>query len=649
MQKGVCGWRRASVFAKQKAILLCVFLCAAFAAWGQTTAFTYQGQLKGENGPVNGSYDLEFTLYSTNSDGCVAEGAVTNTAVVVNNGLFVTTIDFGAGVFVGGDTWLEIGVRTNGDDVFNILTPRQPLTSVPNASFAALANTANVANTAAVATVAMTASNFSGTLPVGQLSGLIPVESLTGSLPLAQLPDSLVTNNDLRTLSFPGGLILPPDMPTDTNAAVSLTNAWAIFTDNTIPIDSLAEPGVTNIFGVGPDTNLVKIRIGAGLQLDGDGNLTASGVGTIVTNVITRDFVESNLFVMDTNALLLDFAHFDTFKIFQLTNANIELTNVSCLHHAGHIYIQLDTNGTWLTESLTVAGGLLATNGNFAFTTNANDSFVIEVLPGFFSANVMCDFKGPYSGSMPFTNSLSVPIENTGGGGGDGGGGVTNPPPVIDPLLTNGLIAYYNFDTSDGVTVEDVSGNGHTATIEGGVTLGEPHIGTNSLSFDGFTGYVLGDASSATEPGSGLFSAMVWFKTFDSSADRILISKVGTNMTYYSIQLANTSGAIIAAVQGEQAGVSAVTNIDQNWADGNWHLAILNFDGGQTSLSIDGASFVTSMDVTIGPVDPGGSLVIGQLGVGGGMFWDGFMDEVGLYDRMLLDSEAASLFGQTHP
>jgi hypothetical protein len=64
--------------------------------------------------PANGSYDLAFSLYTSSSGIGNPAGSVTNIAVQVAEGLFTVPVDFGAGMFDGGDYWLSIGVRTNG-------------------------------------------------------------------------------------------------------------------------------------------------------------------------------------------------------------------------------------------------------------------------------------------------------------------------------------------------------------------------------------------------------------------------------------------------------------------------------------------------------------------------------------------------------
>src|SRR5208283_5578145 len=78
-----------------------------------------------------------------------------DTGVIVTNGLFTVTIDFGSSVWNGQTNWLQIGVETNGFYSFTTLTPLQELTPVPYAIFAEGAN----------------AAGLNGTLPASSLGG----------------------------------------------------------------------------------------------------------------------------------------------------------------------------------------------------------------------------------------------------------------------------------------------------------------------------------------------------------------------------------------------------------------------------------------------------------------------------------------------
>jgi len=137
-------------------------------AHAQGTAFTYQGRLNTGGSAASGLYDFRFRLALDNQgQNYGGEPCLTN-GIGVTNGLFATTIDFGAGWFNGSNYWLEVDVRTNGASSYTALAPLQALMPAPYAVFAG------------------SASNVSGTVSAGQLSGTVP---------LAQLPASVVTNH----------------------------------------------------------------------------------------------------------------------------------------------------------------------------------------------------------------------------------------------------------------------------------------------------------------------------------------------------------------------------------------------------------------------------------------------------------------------
>ena len=127
-------------------------------AFGQTTAFTYQGKLNNNGTPTTGIYDLRFTIFDSPSNGN-SLAAITNSPTGVTNGLFTVQLDFGANIFNGSARWLDIAVRTNGSvGSFTSLTPRQPFTATPYAIQAA--------NAAA----AVTAASVPGSGVTGQIS-----------------------------------------------------------------------------------------------------------------------------------------------------------------------------------------------------------------------------------------------------------------------------------------------------------------------------------------------------------------------------------------------------------------------------------------------------------------------------------------------
>ncbi|HAB18348.1 MAG TPA: hypothetical protein PLX89_17075 [Verrucomicrobiota bacterium] len=99
----------------------------------QSTTLTYQGRLTSDGNPANGSYDFQFTLFDTESEGNPVGYPMVAAAVEVAQGLFTVPLDFGANVFSGQDRWLGIAVRRAGTDEFTPLSPRQPITATPYA------------------------------------------------------------------------------------------------------------------------------------------------------------------------------------------------------------------------------------------------------------------------------------------------------------------------------------------------------------------------------------------------------------------------------------------------------------------------------------------------------------------------------------
>jgi Chaperone of endosialidase len=134
----------------------------------QGTAFTYQGRLNNGGNAAGGSYDFRFRLAADNQGNTYVGSAVLTNGVPVTNGLFTTTIDFGAGIFSGENYWLEIDVRTNGASGYTTLFPLQAVTPTPYAIYAGTANT--VSGTILSSSLPPSA-NFSGTVTATSLAG----------------------------------------------------------------------------------------------------------------------------------------------------------------------------------------------------------------------------------------------------------------------------------------------------------------------------------------------------------------------------------------------------------------------------------------------------------------------------------------------
>jgi hypothetical protein len=100
--------------------------------WGQSTQFTYQGNLQESGIAANGVYDLEFALYDSPSGGNLLGAPISRPGVNVSTGIFAALLDFGD-QFPGSARYLEIRIKSPAAQSFNVLSPRQAISSSPYA------------------------------------------------------------------------------------------------------------------------------------------------------------------------------------------------------------------------------------------------------------------------------------------------------------------------------------------------------------------------------------------------------------------------------------------------------------------------------------------------------------------------------------
>ena len=261
---------------KQALILVLLALCtlhsALSTAKAQGTAFTYQGRLNTNGVPANGLYDFEFALSNAPSGGSQIGSTITQTALGVTNGLFTTTLDFGA-VFTGNDTWLAISVRSNNVGSYTPMTPLQELNPAPYAIFA------------------NTASNLSGTLPAAHVSG---------TLLNAQLANNSVTVTAGTGLSGGGSVAL--------GNSITLNNAGVLAVASDPDILATTIGGVVTLGSTATNLDtagaIVK-RDGAGNFLAGTITANLAGTATLANNVVSGINI-TNAFL--TNAVITNSA-----------------------------------------------------------------------------------------------------------------------------------------------------------------------------------------------------------------------------------------------------------------------------------------------------------------------------------------------------
>lgn len=209
-----------------------------------TSAFTYQGELQSGGVPVNGTIDVRVTLFNAATDGVNFGPPLVRTGVSVVAGRFtLSDLDFGSSAF-NEARWLQIEVRSPSDPgntaAFTTLSPRQPITSAPNAVLALSANTlgglssafyTNAANlNNGVLQSARLAGTYSSPLTLNNaanvfagsgagLTGLNASSLALGTVPDARLPLNLL-RLDAASATVSGGQ-LTISAPGSTTAGIS--------------------------------------------------------------------------------------------------------------------------------------------------------------------------------------------------------------------------------------------------------------------------------------------------------------------------------------------------------------------------------------------------------------------------------------------
>lgn len=152
----------------QLAFALMAMATLGRAAFAQSTAFSYQGQLAQTGQPATGLYDMQFRLYDSNNSTTPLGGTVCIDNVTVTGGRFTAMLDFGAQFRSTSDRFLEIDVRADtgltcaNATGYTTLAPRQLVSPAPRATAASVANGLVSANGLVTNAVSVANTGFVG-------------------------------------------------------------------------------------------------------------------------------------------------------------------------------------------------------------------------------------------------------------------------------------------------------------------------------------------------------------------------------------------------------------------------------------------------------------------------------------------------------
>lgn len=193
----------------------------------------------------------------------------------------------------------------------------------------------------------------------------------------------------------------------------------------------------------------------------------------------------------------------------------------------------------------------------------------------------------------------------------------------------------------------DISGFNNNGTLQGGANYVMGKVAGAFNVINGADFISIPDASSLNF-GTGNFSIDAWIKTTDASNVLNIVDKrSGTENNPVGYSFFIVAGKLSFQLGDGQATLNHVS-ITSPVSDGKWHHAAVTIDrknktGGK--LYVDGIQIFT-FDPTnrSGPITNTASLLIGQRNLSSATQFEGQIDEVEIFNRVLLDTEISSIF-----
>lgn len=227
--------------------------------------------------------------------------------------------------------------------------------------------------------------------------------------------------------------------------------------------------------------------------------------------------------------------------------------------------------------------------------------------------------------------------------------------PLMSQVVEDGLVSYWSFDAVDvrGNIVKDLVG-GNDGTIVGAPKQVKGKIG-EAFEFGGQP-----DAINVASPANGSldfgddidFSMMAWIKVdkppeLDGAQSTIVSKGDGGNNARILWKIATTQLSVTIANEAG-AGPKVVFSSDKEVVDGKWHHVLFVADRSDTTRiyidgkldAEDGESKGTDI-TTESPLFIGASVRIGEATR---RYFEGLIDEVGIYDRALTNDEIKQNF-----
>jgi len=191
-----------------------------------------------------------------------------------------------------------------------------------------------------------------------------------------------------------------------------------------------------------------------------------------------------------------------------------------------------------------------------------------------------------------------------------------------------GLLNYWPMNETSGTNVDDVANNNDGTSANTDIVDAKYAKG---LYFDSTSDQVTVTDTSQYD-WSDEITISTWFKIDDKSVLRSLVSKVSSATTREFNFNLETDGRLRCWVSSDGSNASNFAySLSNDYADNEWHYGACVYDGSNIRVYVDGLPGATASH-TGNIYNSSSNLVVGNNANNTAAFWNGYLDEVKLYD-----------------
>jgi type II secretory pathway pseudopilin PulG len=221
----------------------------------------------------------------------------------------------------------------------------------------------------------------------------------------------------------------------------------------------------------------------------------------------------------------------------------------------------------------------------------------------------------------------------------------------LSPINDAGLVAYWNFDEGTGTAANDRSGNGNNGTLTNGPAWaagGDCKAG-GCLSFDGSDDYVeVGNPASLAITGPLTITA--WARVMQGGGTyKLIVSRGKWDNGGYTMgwHAGSNPGTAYGFARKNDNTTYAWANSSSVLSLGTWNFIAYVYDGDTVKIYANGGSTTYPSGNTPSIYNAAKNVNLGRESGTSSYAFNGYMDDVRIYNRALSMAEISSLYNAT--